>query len=202
MSEFRGPLAPGMPGYDPALYPVSFNPSAALSLARAAGVAKGTRVVMIYPGVSAETDTVAQYIQAVLAPLGFQLRLERLSIPAYVDRMQRGSYDMVLMGFVATTDDATGVLNFWFDPAKAGVDNPARYHNPTVARLITEAANEPDTVRRAALHRQIAIRVNADLPYIYLQQTHVANVVRRDLARYRLDPIRPLEVDVLALRRR
>lgn len=202
VSEFRGPLAPGMPGYDPALYPVRFDARAALALAHAAGVAKGTRVVMIYPGVSAETDTVAQYIQAVLAPLGFQLRLERLSIPAYVDRMQRGIYDMVLMGFVASTDDASGVLNFWFDPAKAGVDNPARYHNPTVARLITEAANEPDTVRRAALHRQIAIRVNADLPYVYLQQTHVANVVRRDLAGYRLDPIRPLEVDVLALRRR
>lgn len=202
VSEFRGPLAPGMPGYDPALYPVRFDPRAALSLARAAGVAKGTRVTMIYPGVSAETDTVAQYIQAVLAPLGFQLRLERLSIPAYVDRMQRGSYDMVLMGYVATTDDASGVLNFWFDPAKAGVDNPARYRNPVVTRLIAQAAGEADVAKRAALHQQIARLVNADLPYVYLQQTHVANVVRRDLIGYRLDPLRPLEVDVLALRRK
>lgn len=202
VSEFRGPLAPGMPGYDPALYPVHFDTRAALALARAAGVAKGTRLTMIYPGVSAETDTVAQYIQAVLAPLGFQLRLERLSIPAYVDRMQRGSYDMVLMGYVATTDDASGVLNFWFDPAKAGVDNPARYRNPVVARLIARAASEADVAKRAALHQQIARQVNADLPYVYLQQTHVANVVRRDLIGYRLDPLRPLEVDVLALRRR
>ena len=202
VSEFRGPLAPGMPGYDPALYPVRFDPKAARTLAKAAGVAPVTRVTMIYPGVSSETDTVAQYLQAVLAPLGFQVRLERLSIPAYVDRMQRGSYDMVLMGYVATTDDASGVLSYWFDPAKAGVDNPARYRNPQVATLAARAANEPDIARRAALHREIAIRVNADLPYIYLQQTHVANVVRRDLTGYRLDPIRPLEVDVLALGRR
>ncbi len=202
VSEFHGPLAPGMPGYDPALYPVRFDARAALAGAQAAGVAKGSRVTMIYPGVSAETDTVAQYIQAVLAPLGFRVRLERLSIPAYVDRMQRGNYDMVLMGYVATTDDASGILNFWFDPAKAGVDNPARYRNPVVARLVAQAAREADISKRAALHRQIARRVNADLPYVYLQQTHVANVVRRDLIGYRLDPIRPLEIDVLALRRR
>jgi peptide/nickel transport system substrate-binding protein len=202
VSTFRGPLAPGMPGYDPALYPVRFDSGEAMRLARAAGVKKGTRVSMIYPGVSPETDTVAQYIQAVLAPLGFQVRLERLSIPAYVDRMQRGSYDLVLMGFVATTDDASGVLNFWFDRAKAGVDNPARYDNPQVTRLVNQAANEADLGKRAALHRQIAMRVNAELPYIYLQQTHVANVVRRELTGYRLDPLRPLEFDTLALRRR
>lgn len=202
VSEFRGPLAPGMPGYDPALYPVRFDPAAARALALAAGIARDTRVSMIYPGVSPETDTVAQYLQAVLAPLGLQVRLERLSVPAYVDRMQRGSYDMVLMGFVASTDDASGVLNFWFDPAKAGVDNPARYRNPRVAALVARAADEPDPTRRAALHREIAIRVNADLPYIYLQQTHVANVVRRELTGYRLDPLRPLEVDMLALGRR
>lgn len=202
VSEFRGPLAPGMPGYDPALYPVKFDPVAARKLAQAAGVKPGTRVTMIYPGVSPETDTVAQYLQAVMAPLGFQVRLERLSIPAYVDRMQRGSYDLVLMGFVATTDDASGVLNFWFDPAKAGVDNPARYGNPQVTALTRQAANEPDPARRAAIHREIAIRVNADLPYIYPQQTHVANVVRRELTGYQLDPIRPLEFDVLALGRK
>jgi peptide/nickel transport system substrate-binding protein len=201
-SAFRGPLVPGMPGFDPALYPVRFDPILAARLARAAGVAPATRVSMIYPGVSPETDTVAQYIQAVLVPLGFQLRLERLSIPAYVDRMQRGNYDLVLMGFVATTDDASGILNFWFDPAKVGVDNPARYRNPQVARLIALAADEADLTRRAALHRQIAMLVNADLPYVYLQQTRIANAVRRNLVGYRLDPLRPLEVDMLALSRR
>lgn len=202
VSMFRGPLAPGMPGYDPALYPVRFDPAAAVRLAKAAGVKAGTRVSMIYPGVSPETDTVAQYIQAVMAPLGFQVRLERLSIPAYVDRMQSGSYDLVLMGFVATTGDATGVLNFWFDRAKAGVDNPARYGNQTVTRLVNQAANQADLGKRAALHRQIAMRVNADLPYIYLQQTHVANAIRRELIGYHLDPLRPLEFDALALDRR
>ena len=202
VSTFHGPLAPGMPGYDPALYPVRFDPACAVRLAHAARVPPGTRVSMIYPGVSPETDTVAQYLQAALAPLGYRVRLERLSIPAYVDRMERGSYDLVLMGFVATTDDASGVLNYWFDPAKAGVDNPARYRNPVVARLIAQAADEADVARRAVLHREIALRVNADLPYVYLQQTHVANVVRRELTGYRLDPLRPLEVDTLALGRR
>lgn len=202
--EFKGPLAPGMPGYDPALYPLRFDPRAALKLARAAGLKEDSarQVTMIYPGVSPETDTVAQYIQAAVAPLGLKMRLERLSIPAYLDRMQRGNYDIVLMGFVATTNDASGVLNYWFDPAKVGIDNPARYRDPTVARLVRQAAGEPDMAKRAALHRDIARRVNNDLPYAYLQQTHITNVVRRDLTGYRLDPLRPLEVDPLDIGRR
>lgn len=199
-SRFYGPLAPNVPGHDPALWPYRADPAAAAALARQAQ-RPDAPVSLIYPGVSAETDTVAQYLQAVLVPLGVKVRIERLSVPAYVDRMQRGSYDLVLMGFVATTQDASGVLNFWFDPAKAGADNPARYSNPVVTRLIAAAASEADPRRRAVLHRQIALIVNRDLPYIYLQQGRVFNIVSRRLTGYRIDPMRPLEVDVGALDR-
>ncbi|HEY0302876.1 MAG TPA: ABC transporter substrate-binding protein, partial [Rhizomicrobium sp.] len=138
-SRFRGPLPAGMPGADPALYPVRFDPKEALRLAKAAGVKPGTPLSLIYPGVSPETDTVAQYIQAVLAPLGLAGRLERLSVPAYIDRMARGSYDIVLMGYVANDDDPASILNNWFDPAKAGVENPARYANRAIVPLLTAA---------------------------------------------------------------
>ncbi len=187
-SRFRGPLPLGMPGADPALYSVRFDPAEALRLAQAAGVRPGTPLSLIYPGVSPETDTVAQYIQAVLAPLGLAVRLERLSVPAYIDRMGRGSYDLVLMGYVANDDDPASILSNWFDPAKAGVENPARYANRAIVPLLTEAARESDPARRAQLNRAIAAKVNADLPYIYLQQTHVSNIVRKDIAGYDLDP--------------
>jgi len=197
---FFGPLAPGMPGYDPALWPYRVDAGAARRLAAAARRPAGP-VSLIYPGVSPETDTVAQYLQAVMAPMGVTVRLERLSVAAYVDRMQRGSYDLVLMAFVATTRDASGVLNFWFDPAKAGTDNPARYDNPAVTRLIAAAAAEGNPARRAMLHQRIARLVNADLPYVYLQQGMVFNLIARDLTGYRIDPMRPLEIDALALDR-
>ena len=198
---FKGPIPEGVPGADPNAYPIRFDPARARRLAAAVG-GTAQRVVMIYPGVSPETDTVAQYIQAVAAPLGLQVRLERLSIPAYLDRMQRGTYDLVLQGFVAPTPDISSVLGAWFDPAKIGVDNPARYANPRVAPLLQASAREIDPAKRARLNAEIARLVNQDLPYIYLQQTKVSNAVRFDLEGYRLDGVRALDLPLDTLRRR
>lgn len=199
--EFRGPIPVGLPGADPGAYPIRFDPTHARRLAAAVG-GKERRIVMIYPGVSPETDTVAQYIQAVAAPLGLQVRLERLSIPAYLDRMQRGTYDLVLQGFVAPTPDISSVLGAWFDPAKIGVDNPARYANPLLAALLRASAREVDPAKRVRLNAEIARIVNQDLPYIYLQQTKVSNVVRADIEGYELDGVRALDLPLDTLRRR
>lgn len=198
---FRGPIPVGIPGADPSAYPIRYDPAAAVRLAREVG-GKPRRVVMIYPGVSPETDTVAQYIQAVAAPLGLQVRLERLSIPAYLDRMQRGAYDLVLQGFVAPTPDISSVLGAWFDAAKVGVDNPARYVNPKATALLASAARELDANKRAQVYADLALLVNRDLPYIYLQQTKVTNVVRADIEGYRLDGARALDLPLETLRRR
>jgi peptide/nickel transport system substrate-binding protein len=199
--RFAGPLAPGMSGADPSLYSIRYDPAAAADLARTSGLKPGTRVTLIYPGVSPETDTVAQYIQAVAAPLGLRVRLERLSIPAYLDRVQRGAYDLVLMSYVCNYADPSSILNFWFDPAKAGVSNPARYNNPQVTRLIARSAVEVDPVRRANLNRDIIQRVNADLPYVYLQQTKVTTVVRRDISGFSSDPVHAIDLPLLQMRR-
>ena len=159
-------------------------------------------VSMIYPGVSPETDTVAQYIQAVLAPLGLRVRLERLSTAAYLDRTQRGAYDLVLMGWVCNNRDPSCILDFWFDPGRDGISNPARYGNAEVTQLIREAAVEGDPTRRASLHRAIALRVNRDLPYVYLQQTRLSMAVGRDIEGYTMDPVRALDMPFHTLRRR
>lgn len=200
-SQFFGPLAPGMIGAEPGAYTIRYDPEEAKRLVRDSGVSPGQRLTMVYPGLSPETDTVAQYIQAQLASLGLLLRLERLSTAAYLDRMQRGAYDLVLMGWVCSHSDAAAILDFWFEPSKAGVNNPARYNNPEVTWRIHAAQRELDPVRRADLHRQIAQLVNADLPYIYLQQTHVAAAVRSDIVGYSMDPVRALELPLAVMRR-
>lgn len=200
-SPFYGPLAPGMAGADPALYLDRFDPVRAKSLA-AVALKSPVTVVMIYPGVSPETDTVAQYIQAVLAPLGVRVRLERLSVAAYTNRIQRGAYDLVLMGAVPRNDDPSGILGSWFDPARIGEENPARYNNSVVTALIRQAAAERDPVRQAQLNRRIAMIVNADLPYVYLQQNRIANITRADITGYSIDPLAAISLPFDTLERR
>lgn len=200
-SRFDGPLAPDMLGARPGDWPFRYDPSKAAALAREAGRVQPVNVAMIYPGVSPETDTVAQYIQAMLAPLKLNVRLERLSTAAYLDRMDRGAYDLVLMGWVCSHSDPSAILDFWFEGAKAGVNNPARYSNQEVSALLAAARSELDTRRRAELHRAIIARVNADIPYVYLQQTHVSTALRADIAGFSMDPARSIDLPLLSMRR-
>lgn len=197
---FYGPLAPGMIGAAPDLYRDRFDPARARRLA-AAAISSPVTVVMIYPGISPETDTVAQYIQAVLAPLGVRVRLERLSVAAYTSRIQRGAYDLVLMGAVPRNDDPNAILANWFDPERIGGENAARYDNLRVTPLIKAAASERDPGRRAALHRQIASLVNADLPYVYLQQTRISHGVRSDIQGLVIDPLAAINLPLAKMRR-
>lgn len=201
-TPFAGPLPRGMLGANPSTFPRHYDPAAAVRLARAAGVRPGTRIGLIYPGVSPETDTLAQYLQAALAPLGLLVRIERLSVPAYLDRMQRGSYDAVLMGFVAQFNDPAAIAGYWFNPAMVGLNNPARYRNPVVTDLLTRSAATTDTSQRAALLRQAVALSNADLPYVYLFQVHLAVGYRSDLEGYVFDPIEALRLPLASLRRR
>lgn len=194
--RFDGPLLPGMAGADPKLYPVRYDPPLAKQLAHAALQGRSIRARTVYPGVSPETDTLAQYLQAQLAELGIRLQLERLSVAAYIDRLTRGAYDLALMGFVARRPDANAILSAWFEPARAGMDNPARYGSPEISAWIAAAALETDPNKQADLHRRIIMRVNADLPYVYLQRTHVAVIARSELKGLELDEVEPLAFPV------
>jgi peptide/nickel transport system substrate-binding protein len=202
-SAFYGPLAQGMPGADPELYPVRYDPegAAALALAALPNHTASQRVTMIYPGVSPETDTVAQYVQAVLVPVGLQVRLERLSVPAYLDRTARGAYDLVLMGFVAEDDEPASLLNFWFNPERVGVQNPARYRDAQTFALIQQAETVSGDAARAEIFRQVARRVNAQLPYVYLQQTHLLFLARAEIEGLRFDPVDGLDLPWAGMRR-
>jgi peptide/nickel transport system substrate-binding protein len=200
-SRFDGPLAPDMLGARPGDWAFRYDPARAAALAQEAGRTQPVNVVMIYPGVSPETDSVAQYIQAMLAPLKLNVRLERLSTAAYLDRMDRGAYDLVLMGWVCSNSDPSAILDFWFEGAKAGVSNPARYSDEEVSRLLAAARIELDPSRRAELHRAIIARVNADIPYVYLQQTHVSAALRADIAGFSMDPARSIDLPLVSMRR-
>lgn len=201
-SVFNGPLPDGMAGATPDLYPIRYDLDAARALATEVLGDNEVRVSMIYPGVSPETDTVAQYLQAQLGEIGLRVRLERLSVPAYIDRIGRGSYDLVLMGFVAKDDDPIAILGSWFVGEKSGLENPARYRNVEIDRLLEEAQSTRETTERAALFRRVAELANADLPYIYLQQTHIAFLVRDDIEGFRWDPVSVLDLSYDTLRRR
>ncbi|MFO6448725.1 ABC transporter substrate-binding protein [Erythrobacter sp. NE805] len=196
---FAGPVPPSMLGHG-ASRRFTHNPALALRLAAQARTpARPLR--FIYPGVSPETDTIAQYIQAALKPLGLDVRIERLSVPAYLDRMARGSYDMVLQGAVIDFNDPSAIMNAWFEPSRAGISNPARYGNPRVTALIRQSEREMDPARRRQQIEQAARLTHADVPYIYLSQTVMTIAARKDIRGITIDPFDALNLPVNTMRR-
>ena len=199
--RFPGPIPLGMAGASSDAFPWRYAPDRARDQARAAGVQPGTRVDLIYPGVSPETDTVAQYLQAALAPLGFQTRLERLSVPAYLDRIERGTYDAVLMGFVAEFDDPAAIVDYWFDSSQVGINNPARYRNAEVEALLHSARSTLDDSTRIEYMQSAIARANSDVPYVYLLQVVLGVALRRDIQGYTFNPVDTLLLPVTQLSR-
>lgn len=196
---FSGPLPPTMPGHAASR---RFTHDPALARRLAAKARKpGRPLRFIYPGVSPETDTIAQYIQATLKPLGLDVRIERLSVPAYLDRMSRGSYDMVLQGAVIDFNDPSAIMNAWFEPTRAGISNPARYGNPQVTALIRQSEREMDPVRRRQQIEQAARLTHADVPYIYLSQTVMTIAARPDIQGITIDPFDALNLPVNLMER-
>ncbi len=176
--EFRGPLLPGMIGYRPDEYPYAYDPEKAreliASLRRDGPLSEMT---LIYPGVSAASDTMAIFIQSSLAASGIDLKLQRLTVPAIIDRIQRGNYDLLFMGWVSAYGDPSNIMNVWFDPKyKGGSGNYARYENPEVTELLAKSLSEGNPQIRASLLQQSVDQVNRDLPYVYLVKNAVWTV--------------------------
>ena len=171
-SEFIGPLPTDAPGAVPDSYMVRFAPEKARKTIKELQ-AENFRFDLVYPGLSPATDTLAQYIQASLADVGLTVRLQRLALPAFIDRVNRGSFDIALMGWVADSSDPASIVNVWFGTDRIGAaGNYARYQDVQTQKLLDASLTITDAKTRAETIAAAVRRVNAEVPYIHLFQTH------------------------------
>lgn len=162
----------------------------------------GAPIRLIYPAGSQEVDTLAQYIQAQMATLGRSARLERLAVTAYLDRMDRGNYDIALFGFVAEFDDPFATISNWFNAERPGALNPARYREAKVQRLLAQSEVEANPQSRDRLNEQAMRIAAADRPYLYLYQNQILVSYRRDIVGLDLSLVNTLDLNLAALSRR
>lgn len=199
--RLRGPLPPESLGADPDSYSFDFDPGKARALLSKANVDISKPVELVYAGLSSGSDTTATFLKASLEAIGLKVRLQRLSVPALIGRVDSGNYDMVYMGWVALHTDPSAILNFWFDSGRIGsAGNYSRYNNEYVDELLHRSLAELDVNKRRQLIREIVARVNKDVPYVYLSQDNVWTVSRSDLLGYKLNPFNLGDLNLLHLR--
>ena len=120
---------------------------------------------------------IAQYLQAVLQPIGFDVELKQLEAAAVTDALATGAYTVAISNNCwATGDPNYQVRRTIGSGSVLQTTQHGGYHNPEVDRLLDEAQVELDPARQIELYKQaqaIATEEVAIAP-LFDQQTIIA----------------------------
>jgi peptide/nickel transport system substrate-binding protein len=107
----------------------------------------------------------AEVMQAMLREAGIELRVQVLEIGALVRAQTSGEFEASL-GFWGGRSDPDGNISFHI--GCDGPNNDGKYCVAAVDDLLSRARALPELPARAALYGEVAGRVLADRPYVYL----------------------------------
>ncbi|MFC3228397.1 ABC transporter substrate-binding protein [Marinibaculum pumilum] len=157
--------------HDPDLPPWPHDPAAARRLLEEAGAVGAELTFYVTRGGSGMLSPVAMAaaIQADLAAIGLQVRIESFEWNAYLARVNAGlagQADMAEMAWMTNDPDTLPFLALRSDavPDQGGF-NSGYYDSAEADRLIAAARRTADREERAALYRQLQRQLRKDMPW-------------------------------------
>jgi peptide/nickel transport system substrate-binding protein len=177
VSQFNAPFF----NPDPAAA-VQFNMEQAVSLAQEALGGNSVSVKLAFTPPSEGIGQwpfplIAQYLQAILQPLGLNIELQQLENAALTDARNNGDFDMVLANNCWSTGDPNYQLGRLLGSQSAlQLTQHGGYNNPEVDALLAQARVETDPQTQKDLYNQIQVIAAGEAPIAPLwdQQTITA----------------------------
>ena len=169
-------VTPNIFGWNPNVKPTKADPKKAKALLAEAGYPNGFKVTFSFtndrlPGDKDVGTTIAQMLTAV----GIQVEANAQPGAVFFPANTRGDYSMTMSGWGTLTGEANYTLSSLThsnDPAKKlGAFNLRGYVNPTMDKLIEDAALEMDTAKREKLLMDANALVATDRPYLAVAST-------------------------------
>lgn len=168
-----GPVPPAFAwAYNDELAPYPHDPDRARALLEQAGYDGEEVVFYVAEGGSGMLDpvTMGAAIQADLAAVGMNVRIETYEWNTYLDRVNQGlegQASMAQMAWMTNDPDTLPFLTLRTEamPENGGF-NSGYYSNPKVDRLLSEARRATRHDRRATLYREMQAIVYEDAPWI------------------------------------
>jgi len=185
----NGPIPDGMWAYDSSLPPMKQDLAGAKdSLAK--DPQKITTLSYMYSDKDPNWEPIGLTLQAALAPLGINLKMEKLANATLRERVGQADYDIASGAWSPDFADPYMFMNFWFDSKMQGLQgNRSFYSNPEVDKLIREAAATSDTAKRVELYQMAQKRVLKDSVYAYLYQKSYTLPMRDSVKGYVFNPM-------------
>jgi peptide/nickel transport system substrate-binding protein len=188
---FNGEFVPGNQWVNPehpyyqTSFPVSKRDVAkAKALMKEAGVTTPFDVDFMVPK-GAETQAVAEVIQAMAAEIGINMKIRVTEFATSLKEAEKGEFQAYLIGWSGRTDpDGNAYI---FHKCKAPQNNPG-YCNPQVDKLLDDARMVADPAKRKAIYADLTRVILDDNPKLYLYHRRVLIAHTARLEGYRQMP--------------
>ncbi len=181
----QGILPPGMPGYDPSLQGLAYDPVRARQLLAessyggAAGLAPLTLSVM-------GTDTAKAVVEMWKDVLGVDVAIQQAGFKTFWPDLLRHRHQVFIVGWGADYPDPEDFLDVLFHSGSQ--HNFGQYSNSAVDRLLEGARAEPDVPRRLRTYQEVERMIVADAAWVPLRHFVSHVLVKPYVKNYVLAP--------------
>lgn len=184
----NGILPPGLPGYNPDLEGLPYDPQAARDLLDEAGGPEVLDdVVLLTPGRGASPSDVLEAIVALWDEnLGVNIAIEQREFGLFLRDIDETNFQMFSLGWIADYPDPQNFLEIKLHSRSA--NNETLYSNPEVDALLDQARTEFDEQARFELYRQAEEIIVNDAPWIPLYHGKTSALIKPYVDGYEVPP--------------
>lgn len=161
----KGILPPGMPGYNPDLEELPFDPDRAIAELTESTYGDASElppVTLTVTGADFGETLAAMYKEN----LGVEVQVEVVEWGVFLNGLDAQKYQMFSLGWIADYPDPQNFLDLLFHSTSAY--NHGAYSNPKLDALVEEARVEQDADKRMALYREAEELLIQDAAWIPL----------------------------------
>lgn len=183
----KGPLAPGIFGYNDKAEPLSYNVEKAKELLAEAGFPDGFKTT-IWTNDNPQRVSIAILLQDSLKQIGVDVTVEQLEWGAYLDKTANGEHDMFILGWSNPTGDADyGMYALFHSSQKGDPGNRSFYDNPEVDKLLEAGRREANPDERLSIYNKIQEHLINDAPMVYVHHQEYLNGVSNKVKGFSID---------------
>lgn len=167
----KGPLAPGIFGYNEDAKPIEYNVEEAKKLLKEAGYENGFKS-SIWTNDNPQRQQIAVLLQDELKKVNVEVSIEVMEFGAYLEKTANGEHDMFILGWSNPTGDADyGMYALFHSSQKGDPGNRSFYDNPEVDKLLEEGRRESDPDERIKIYNKVQEMLIEEAPMAYLIHT-------------------------------
>ncbi|WP_432357152.1 glutathione ABC transporter substrate-binding protein [Sporosarcina sp. UB5] len=183
----KGPLAPGIFGYNEDAKPIEYNVEEAKKLLKEAGYENGFKS-SIWTNDNPQRQQIAVLMQEELKKVNIEVEIEVMEFGAYLEKTANGEHDMFILGWSNPTGDADyGMYALFHSSQHGSPGNRSFYTNPEVDKLLEEGRRESDPDERIKIYNKVQEHLIEDAPMAYLIHTEYLTGVSNKIRGFTID---------------